>query len=125
MKHGFLAIALFTALLFPQVGPVIDHHFAERAPLHNHLAPGKQAHKHRYSTSHSHQLAASSPALETVVTSLEEDAYGGSMALLALVPPGLERPLLAPLPYAIPNQQTLLLSAYLPPPEPPPRVAFL
>lgn len=46
---------VLAALLFPAVGPLVDHHFAERQPGHLHIGmAGYHAHAHGYEHAHSH-----------------------------------------------------------------------
>ena len=51
----FAVLLLLVALATPFVGPLVDHHFAERQPGHIHLsAAGYQAHTHGQRHSHVH-----------------------------------------------------------------------
>ena len=59
-------------VLLPSMGPLIDHHFAERQPYHSHLGPDR-GHEHQYSYFHAHGSEAdpeSNPALYNLDTSL-------------------------------------------------------
>ena len=48
-----MGLALVMAVL-PFLGPVIDHHFAERQPYHTHLG-ADVGHDHDYASLHAHQ----------------------------------------------------------------------
>ncbi|MBM3943269.1 MAG: hypothetical protein FJ316_10175 [SAR202 cluster bacterium] len=56
MRAAALLLAL-AALLLPVLGPVVDHHFAEREPGHVHIyvGPALPTHLHPYEQSHGHQ----------------------------------------------------------------------
>ena len=66
-------IALGTLLvLLPSLGPLIDHHFAERQPYHSHLRVDS-GHEHGYRYFHAHGAEAdpeANPALYNLDTSL-------------------------------------------------------
>ncbi|MGH2543740.1 MAG: hypothetical protein ACRDIB_13130 [Ardenticatenaceae bacterium] len=48
------AILLLATLILPSVGPLLDHHFAERQPGHRHAASVVQPHKHSYEDDYHH-----------------------------------------------------------------------
>ncbi len=48
-----LAWLLYVAIMFPTIGPVVDHHFAERQPGHLHHG-AVVLHAHNYGQSHGH-----------------------------------------------------------------------
>ena len=103
-----LAVLVTGALLLPAVGPLLDHHYAERVPGHLHLAGVSAAHAHPYEVDHRHAYggaytdASGAPLSEGTVGFLlpQEEAAGSSagsglthLLLLAmfalLVPPML------------------------------------
>ena len=49
-----LAVLVTGALLLPAVGPLLDHHYAERVPGHLHLAGVAASHTHPYEVNHGH-----------------------------------------------------------------------
>ena len=49
-----LAVLVIGALTLPIVGPLLDHHYAERVPGHLHLAGVSAAHTHPYEVDHRH-----------------------------------------------------------------------
>ena len=49
-----LAVLVTSALVLPIVGPMLDHHYAERVPGHLHLAGVSGAHTHPYEVDHRH-----------------------------------------------------------------------
>lgn len=51
-----LALLAVLGLFLPFLGPVADHHFAERHPAHQHLYLGAAVpeHQHRYQAAHRH-----------------------------------------------------------------------
>lgn len=49
-----LAVLVVGALALPVVGPLLDHHYAERVPGHLHLAGVLAAHTHPYEVDHGH-----------------------------------------------------------------------
>lgn len=54
--YQLLALLAVLGLFLPFLGPVADHHFAERHPAHQHLYLGAAVpeHQHRYQTAHRH-----------------------------------------------------------------------
>ena len=48
-----LSLLLYAAIMFPSIGPLVDHHFAERQPGHLHLYAGA-FHVHSFDHPHSH-----------------------------------------------------------------------
>lgn len=54
--YQLLALLAVLGLLLPFLGPVADHHFAERHPAHQHLYLGAAVpeHQHRYQAAHRH-----------------------------------------------------------------------
>jgi hypothetical protein len=53
-------LVLVMALALPSIGPLIDHHFAERNPTHHHVSVA-QDHAHAYGSSHAHVATESAP----------------------------------------------------------------
>ena len=114
-------VALAALVVFlPSLGPMYDHHFAERQPYHAHVGAPVD-HEHGYRHIHAHDPERSpdwtpalydldtSPALLTIILSSDSELSGGFMpdtdsALRIL---GLE--------------PDALRSAYLSPPDRPPR----
>ena len=130
-----LAVLVTGALLLPAVGPLLDHHYAERVPGHLHLyLAGVSAHTHPYEVDHRHAYtgaytdASGAPLSEGSAGYLlpQEEAAGSSagsglthlllLAMFALLVP----PMLA----LIEAQGPLWLRAFTPRTElPPPRPA--
>ena len=55
----FSGLFLLAALVLPSVGPLVDHHFAERQPGHLHArAYDHHDHKHAYQHTHPHDSEA-------------------------------------------------------------------
>ena len=52
----FLAVSLSALLVLSALGPLVDHHYAERDPAHAHLGAGI-AHVHDYATPYAHDHA--------------------------------------------------------------------
>lgn len=50
---GALSLLLYAAIMFPSIGPLVDHHFAERQLGHLHLYAGS-LHVHSFDRPHSH-----------------------------------------------------------------------
>ena len=48
-SHHLLTAAALTALFLPLLGPLMDHHFAERQPGHTHIYLDGPAHEHLHS----------------------------------------------------------------------------
>jgi len=89
-KLGVASIAV--SFVLTSLGPVLDHHFAERNPLHAHLyfgaAERRSPHSHPYETphdhaSHRHQKASSSSGSTTVYLSPSD----GLAQVITLMPP--------------------------------------
>ena len=59
-------------VLLPSMGPLLDHHFAERQPYHSHLGTDR-GHEHQYRYFHAHGSESdpeANPALYNLDTSL-------------------------------------------------------
>ena len=54
--YQLLALLAVLGLLLPFLGPVVDHHFAERHPAHQHIYLGAAVpeHQHSYQAAHRH-----------------------------------------------------------------------
>ena len=76
-----ITLAAVGALLLPALGPLLDHHFAERQPGHSHVfldqAPHEHLHAYEYAWHH-HGEHDSPPEGVVVVTSY--DAMGAGFA---------------------------------------------
>ena len=70
---------LVMALALPSIGPMLDHHFAERNPTHRHVSVALD-HAHGYGSSHSH-VATETPHDSTDSTAL----YNHDSGLVTLV----------------------------------------
>ena len=56
---------LVMALALPSIGPMLDHHFAERNPTHRHVSVALD-HAHGYGSSHAH-VATETPDVSTAL----------------------------------------------------------
>ena len=61
--YQLLALLAVVGLLLPFLGPVVDHHFAERHPAHQHIYLGAAVpeHQHRYQAAHRHHRHQTAP----------------------------------------------------------------
>lgn len=81
---------MVTAALLPAFGPLVDHHFAEKLPTHNHLGgysvhthAFEQAHEHLHSGhTHVHEADTKQQAGENVVAVVDAEASMGSLLSL-------------------------------------------
>jgi hypothetical protein len=122
----FQVFLLLVALALPSLGPLIDHHFAERYHGHVHLTPLVLRHTHSYAQFHLHGYDRSEsdgavgkgislldyeggPAAATIV--LSDDS--ALRSILLLEPTSL---FLLPL-----HPQARLKSSYVAPPDKPPQ----
>ena len=114
-----VALAALVVLL-PSLGPLSDHHFAERQPYHAHVgAPLDHEHGYRYLHAHDPERTPdwnpalykldTSPTVLTVVLFLESELDGRLI-------PDTESALRIPGP-----ELGVLVSAYISPPDRPPR----
>ena len=83
-----LALLAVVVLLLSSLGPMIDHHFAERHPAHGHLflyAAGED-HTHPFEYSHIHydELYAPAPGDENIIFFAPYDGSGHGHADLAV-----------------------------------------
>ena len=78
-----VGLAIVLAVL-PFVGPVFDHHFAERQPYHAHFG-ADAGHEHDYANPHLHDLRGGDQAADGGIAlySFEVVSAGPSMAMLA------------------------------------------
>ena len=91
------ALALLTALLLPLLGPLADHHFAERQPghLHIYLAGVPIQHLHDHEALHTHDASIadplgveeSRPVLENSVIFMPQEGEGLSVSTLGITLP--------------------------------------
>ena len=90
-----LALLAVVSLLVSALGPMLDHHFAERHPAHGHLYLGAVGpeHSHPYEHSHIHYdgLYAPAPGDENILYFAPYDGSGHAHANLA-VPAALPSP---------------------------------
>ena len=112
----FALVALVAFL--PPLGPLFDHHFAERMPYHTHVGATNE-HEHGYRQIHSHDAPDWNPALYeldaasvvlAIALSTDSDAAPASDSDSALRIPG--------------PGADVLISAYISPPDTPPRRAL-
>lgn len=132
------ALALLTALLVPLLGPLVDHHFAERQPGHMHLyltgVPIKHLHHHEAFHSHDTPVAdpsgmeAAGPVLENSVIFMPQEGEGLSVSsvgvTLALLTTVVALALPTMLTLQKPRGQRALRGFTLYPEPPPPRLAL-
>ena len=88
------ALALLTALLLPLLGPLADHHFAERQPghLHIYLAGVPIQHLHDHESFHPHgstnvdlfEVENTGPVLESSVIFMPQEGEGLSVSTLGI-----------------------------------------
>ena len=83
-----LALLAVVALLVSALGPMIDHHFAERHPAHGHLYLGAVGPEHSHPFEHSHihydELYAPAPGDENIIFFAPYDGSGHAHADLAV-----------------------------------------
>lgn len=91
-----LALLAVVALLVSALGPMLDHHFAERHPAHGHLYLGAVGPEHSHPFEHPHihydELYAPAPGDENIIFFAPYDGSGHAHADLA-VPVSLPSPL--------------------------------
>lgn len=131
------ALTLLAALLTPLLGPLVDHHFAERQPGHVHIYLGgiPIQHLHDHEAFHTHDAPTADPAvseagahvLENGVIFMPQEGEGLSVTTV-----GVTLALLATIiAIALPNLLTLqsprslraMRGVFLSPDPPPPRLA--
>ena len=88
MATQSLAILAVVALLVSALGPMLDHHFAERHPAHGHLYLGAVGPEHSHAFEHSHihydDLYAPAPGDENIIFFAPYDGSGHAHADLAV-----------------------------------------
>ena len=132
------ALTLLAALLLPLLGPLMDHHFAERQPAHLHVYPAGVPiqHLHDHEAFHSHEapnvgpveVANSGPVLESSVIFMPQEGEGLSVSTLGITLALLTSVVALALPTVItlitPRGQRALRAIVLYPEPPPPRLAL-
>lgn len=129
MRYG-LQTLLVVAILLPVLGPLTDHHYAERQPHHDHvhLGPGSGEHHHRYVHPHSHDAAPEgAPATDGTVSVLVSGDRSAPNATLTLLPVKTTLDALLPPPSGAyqrlyPNGIQFQDQYLPPPPDKPPRL---
>ena len=132
------ALALLTALLLPLLGPLADHHFAERQPghLHIYLAGVPIQHLHDHEAFHPHgstnvdlfEVENTGPVLENSVMFMPQEGEGLSVSTLGITLALLTSAVALALPTMLtlltPRSQRALRAIILYPEPPPPRLAL-
>ena len=132
------ALALLAALLLPLLGPLVDHHFAERQPAHLHvyLAGVPIQHLHDHEAFHPHEapnadswyVENAGPVLENSVIFMPQEGEGLSVSTLGITLALLTSVVALALPTVItlltPRSQRALRAIVLYPEPPPPRLAL-
>ena len=97
LRNWLIAVALI-GLVLPAVGPLADHHFAERFYHHGHLflAPEGKEHAHNFGSYHGHYASLSgdfegSVPQDEVVFLTSTDAAGPGLFFLPAVSVTLDR----------------------------------
>ena len=132
------ALALLSALLLPLLGPLADHHFAERQPGHLHIymagVPIQHLHDHQAFHSHDASIAdplgveESRPVLENSVIFMPQEGEGLSVSTLGVTLALLTSVVALAIPTMLtlltPRSQRALRGIALSPEPPPPRIAL-
>ncbi len=132
------ALTLLAALLLPPLGPLADHHFAERQPghLHIYLAGVPIQHLHDHEAFHPHastnvgpvEVENSGPVLESTVIFMPQEGEGLSVSTLGITLTLLTSVVALALPTMLtlltPRSQRALRAIILYPEPPPPRLAL-
>ena len=111
-------LLLLAALVVPSIGPLVDHHFAERQPGHRHYASASQSHTHSYQDVY-HQHSPGSDVNALALVNFDTGPVGVTIAdlptefLYSFEPTSYFH--LPPAPY------TRARVSYIPPPDVPPR----
>ena len=107
-------------VVLPFLGPVIDHHFAERQPYHAHFGAG-EGHEHNYASLHLH---GGDQTVESGIALYNFDVFSAGPSMAMLADAELESRL-TPDPDAVLTLRAAefaaLRSASVSPPERPPR----
>lgn len=88
--RGLIIAVGLVALLAPSIGPLVDHHFAERQHDHAHIYFGSNApdHVHPYDVAHIHHLINSSvaqtPSEQTVFLTSNDATGSGGVSVSAV-----------------------------------------
>ena len=131
------ALALLVALLTPLLGPLVDHHFAERQPGHLHIylggVPVQHLHDHQaYHTHHDPTVdsigtEAAAPVLENGVIFMPQEGEGLSVSTVGMTLALLSTIIAIALPSLLTLQSLqsprAMCGILLSPDPPPPRVA--
>ena len=132
------ALALLTALLLPLLGPLADHHFAERQPAHLHvyLAGVPVKHLHDHEAFHPHEstnvdswdVENAGSVLENSVIFMPQEGEGLSVSTLGVTLALLTSVVALVLPTVLrlltPRGQRALRGIITSPEPPPPRLAL-
>ena len=88
MATQALALLAVVALLASAVGPMLDHHFAERHPAHGHLYLGAVGPEHSHPFEHSHihydEMYAPAPGDDDILFFARYDGSGHAPADLVV-----------------------------------------
>ncbi|MCI0438657.1 MAG: hypothetical protein L0177_05945 [Chloroflexi bacterium] len=121
LAFRFSALLLLAALALPSVGPLVDHHFAERQPGHRHVAGVVQPHTHSYEDEYHHHNTGGNGDVPVLVN------YDSGLAASTVVttadvpldsPPLFEPTSIFSMPLA---PETRARLRHIPPPHEPPR----
>lgn len=132
------ALALLSALLIPLLGPLADHHFAERQPghLHIYLSGVPIQHLHDHEAIHTHDapntnplgVDSGGPVLKNSVIFMPQEGEGLSVSTLGITLALLTSIVALALPTMLtlltPRNQPDLRGIVLSPDPPPPRFAL-
>ncbi len=75
-------LLMLAAISLPSIGPLVDHHYAERLPGHDHVHEGP-AHVHRYQMTHDHPDGGHLHVLTFTVALLDHDGDQSATVTLA------------------------------------------
>ncbi len=78
----FCTLLMLAAISLPSIGPLVDHHFAERLPGHDHVHDGP-AHVHKYQLTHDHAGGSHLPVLTFAVALLDHDGDQSTSVTMA------------------------------------------
>jgi hypothetical protein len=140
LLYQLFIVAALSALFMPFFGPMLDHHFAERQPSHQHVFFGSASaeHVHFYEAAHTHFHAhdllvnpdgngpASKELPDEVVSLASQDGVGQSSPSLTVT--SLQVDLVFPdqgdshFLLHLTGQDNLPPEIFIPPPKRPPRI---